>query len=79
MDDSKNDNFHNALRLNKTLAIECDKILYTDDISITFEIRTAQKVLRLIRFEDCIRQNQLNDLNRWYVSRSRYSHDNFLT
>ena len=62
MDDSKNDNFHNALRLNKTLTIECDKILYTDDISITIEIRAAQKVLRVIRFEDCIGQNQLNDL-----------------
>ena len=62
MNDSRNDNFYNALREIKTFTIECDKILHTDDISITIEISTAQKIVRLIRFDDCIRQNQLDAL-----------------
>ena len=59
MNDSKNDDFYNTLREDKTFTIECDKILYTDDISMTIEISTAQKIVQLMRFDDCIHQNQL--------------------
>ena len=33
-----------------------------DDISITIEIIPEQKVLRLIRIDQCIRHNQLHEL-----------------
>lgn len=62
MNDSKNADFYDALRHNEIVSIECNKILETDDISITIEITAEQKVLRLIRIDKCIRHNQLNAL-----------------
>jgi len=62
MNDSKNADFYNALRQNEIVRIECNKILETDDISITIEITAEQKVLRLIRIDLCIRHNQFNAL-----------------
>ena len=62
MNDLRNTDFYNALRENEIVTIECNIILEIDDISVTIEIIPEQKVLRLIRIDQCIRHNQLNEL-----------------
>ena len=62
MNDSKNEDFYNALSENQIVTIECNRILKTDDISITIEIPAEQKIVRIIRIDECIRLNQLHVL-----------------
>ena len=60
MNDSKNVDFYNTLSENQIVTIECNRILKTDDISITIEIPAEQKIVRLIRIDECIRHNQFH-------------------